>query len=87
MSYPKILIAPPGPKARDIVERDHALISPSFGRVYRLVIKSSDGCIITNVDGNKFIDMNAGLAVLNIRARASSLEIFEEYLNEVEAED
>ena len=69
MSYPKIVVTPPGPKARDIVERDHALISPPLGRVYPLVIKSGGGCIITDIDGNEFIDMNAGLAVLNVRAR------------------
>ncbi len=69
MSYPKIVVTPPGPRAREIVDRDHALISPSFGRAYPLVIKSGDGCIITDVDGNKFIDMNAGLAVLNVGHR------------------
>lgn len=66
MSYPKIVVTPPGPKARAIVERDNAIISPSFGRVYPLVIKSGEGCIITDVDGNEFIDMNAGLAVCSV---------------------
>jgi len=66
MGYPKILVKPPGPKAREIVERDHAIISPSFGRAYPLVIKSGRGCIITDVDGNEYIDLNAGLAVCNV---------------------
>jgi 4-aminobutyrate aminotransferase len=66
MGYPKIVVKPPGPKARAIVERDHAVISPSFGRVYPLVIKSGKGCIITDVDGNEYIDLNAGLAVCNV---------------------
>ncbi len=66
MRYPKIVVTPPGPKAKEIVEKDHALISPSFGRAYPLVIKSGKGCIITDVDGNEFIDLNAGLAVLNV---------------------
>lgn len=66
MSYPNILVKPPGPKARAIVERDHAVISPSFGRAYPLVIKSGRGCIITDVDGNEYIDLNAGLAVCNV---------------------
>ncbi len=65
-SYPIIVVKPPGPKARKIVERDHAIISPSFGRVYPLVIKSGRGCIITDVDGNEYIDLNAGLAVCNV---------------------
>jgi 4-aminobutyrate aminotransferase len=66
MSYPNILVKPPGPKAKAIVERDHAVISPSFGRAYPLVIKSGSGCIITDVDGNEYIDLNAGLAVCNV---------------------
>ena len=66
MGYPNIVVKPPGPKARKIVERDHAIISPSFGRVYPLVIKSGRGCIITDVDGNEYIDLNAGLAVCNV---------------------
>jgi len=69
LGYPKIVVTPPGPKARGIVERDHALISPSFGRAYPLVIKSGLGSIITDVDGNEFIDMNAGLAVCSIGHR------------------
>ena len=52
MRYPKIVVTPPGPKAKEIVDKDHALISPSFGRAYPLVIKSGKGCIITDVDGN-----------------------------------
>ena len=66
MGYPKIVVKPPGPKAREIVERDHAIISPSFGRAYPLVVKSGRGCIITDVDGNEYIDLNAGLAVCNV---------------------
>jgi 4-aminobutyrate aminotransferase len=66
MGYPKIVVKPPGPKAREIVERDPAVISPSFGRVHPLVIKSGQGCIVTDVDGNEYIDLNAGLAVCNV---------------------
>ncbi len=73
MGYPKMVVTPPGPKAREIVERDHALISPSFGRAYPLVIKSGLGSIITDVDGNEFIDMNAGLAVCSVGHKNSKV--------------
>ena len=66
MSYPKILVTPPGPKAKKVVAEDERLISPSFGRAYPLVVKEAKGCIVTDVDGNQFIDMNSGLAVTNI---------------------
>lgn len=66
MSYPKIITVPPGPKAKKVVSRDGAIISPSFGRAYPLVISSAEGCIIMDVDGNEYIDMNSGLACMNV---------------------
>jgi 4-aminobutyrate aminotransferase len=66
MSYPKIKVTPPGPKAKRVVERDAAVISPSFGRAYPLVVESAERNIVKDVDGNEFIDMNAGLAVCSV---------------------
>jgi len=66
MSYPKIVVTPPGPKAQKAVARDTRYISPSFGRAYPLVVKEAKGCIVTDVDGNQFIDMNSGLAVMSV---------------------
>jgi 4-aminobutyrate aminotransferase len=66
MKYPRIVVTPPGPKAKKIVERDKAVISPSFGRAYPLAVEKGEGNIITDVDGNAFIDMNAGLAVCSV---------------------
>lgn len=63
MVYPNIKVTPPGPKAQEIVRRDAKLVSPSFGRAYPLVVEKAEGCILTDVDGNEYIDMNAGLAV------------------------
>lgn len=63
MKYPDIKVTPPGPKAKEWVEKDKELVSPSFGRAYPLVLESAEGSILTDVDGNKYIDMNAGLAV------------------------
>ena len=66
MTYPKIKVTPPGPKAKAIVDRDKVVISPSFGRAYPLVVESAEGNIVTDVDGNEFIDMKAGLAVCSV---------------------
>ena len=64
--YPKIVVRPPGPKAREIVKRDSDIISQSYTRYYPLVIDSGYGCIVKDVDGNEYIDFNSGLACLNI---------------------
>lgn len=65
-SYPKIVVTPPGPKARELVKKDESLISPSYGRFYPLVVESAKGCIVKDVDGNEFIDFNSGLVCMNV---------------------
>ena len=64
--YPKIVVTPPGPKARELVKKDERLLSPSYGRFYPLVVESGKGCIIKDVDGNEFIDFNSGLVCMNV---------------------
>ena len=63
--YPKIVVRPPGPKARAVVKRDSDTISPSYTRYYPLVVDSGNNCIVKDVDGNEYIDFNSGLACLN----------------------
>jgi 4-aminobutyrate aminotransferase len=64
--YPKIVVTPPGPKAREYVKKDEQLLSPSYGRFYPLVVESGKGCIVKDVDGNEYIDFNSGLVCLNL---------------------
>ena len=54
----------PGPKAREIIARDQAVLSPSYTRCYPLVIKRGEGAVVEDVDGNRFLDFNAGIAVV-----------------------
>jgi 4-aminobutyrate aminotransferase len=54
----------PGPKATDLVERDRAVYTPAMGRVYPFVIERGEGCYVWDVDGNRYLDMNAGIAVV-----------------------
>jgi 4-aminobutyrate aminotransferase len=53
----------PGPKARDLLERDHRYVSPSYTRGYPLVVERGSGAVIEDVDGNLFLDFTAGIAV------------------------
>jgi len=53
----------PGPKARAIIERDQAVISPSYVRGYPFVMDHGQGCDVWDVDGNHFLDFAAGIAV------------------------
>src|SRR5258705_13984291 len=54
----------PGPLARAIIERDARVVSPSYTRAYPLVAEKGEGAIIEDVDGNRFLDFNAGIAVV-----------------------
>lgn len=53
----------PGPLARQIVDRDKAVISPSYPRSYPFVMDHGRGVEVWDVDGNRFLDFSAGIAV------------------------
>jgi 4-aminobutyrate aminotransferase len=55
----------PGPKARAVIRRTSKVISPSISRDDPLVVESAHGSVVTDVDGNKFIDFSSGIAVLS----------------------
>jgi 4-aminobutyrate aminotransferase len=53
----------PGPKAKAIIERDHNVVSPSYPRGYPFVMDHGLGTEVWDVDGNRFLDFAAGIAV------------------------
>jgi 4-aminobutyrate aminotransferase len=55
----------PGPKARALVKRDQAVISPSYPRGYPFVMDHGLGTEVWDVDGNRFLDFAAGIAVVS----------------------
>jgi len=60
---PNLVTPLPGPKAQEIIERDNAIISPSYTRCYPFVMRRGEGAIAEDVDGNRFLDFAAGIAV------------------------
>jgi 4-aminobutyrate aminotransferase len=63
MTAPSITTPLPGPRAKAIIERDAKYVSPSYTRDYPLVIASGKGAVVEDVDGNRFLDCAAGIAV------------------------
>src|SRR5580692_2956109 len=61
---PQLVTALPGPQARQLIERDHKVVSLSYTRDYPLVAKSGRGALVEDVDGNVFLDFAAGIAVV-----------------------
>jgi 4-aminobutyrate aminotransferase len=61
--YPRIVVPPPGPKAKAVIDRDAAWTSTSYIKEYPLVVARGQGAMIEDVDGNRFLDFMAGIAV------------------------
>ena len=63
---PEIRSELPGPAALEIIKADARWVTPSYPRPdYKLVIKKAQGVWLEDVDGNIFLDCNAGVAVCN----------------------
>ncbi|HEV7373489.1 MAG TPA: acetyl ornithine aminotransferase family protein [Pyrinomonadaceae bacterium] len=61
---PEIKTALPGPKGAEIVAADHQYVTPSYPRPsFKLVAERAEGVWVEDVDGNIFLDCNAGVAV------------------------
>jgi 4-aminobutyrate aminotransferase len=60
---PDIKTPLPGPKATALIERDRKYVSPSYTRDYPFVIARGEGAVLEDVDGNRFLDCAAGIAV------------------------
>jgi 4-aminobutyrate aminotransferase len=63
MTTSHILTELPGPKAKALLERDAAVVSPSYPRDYPFVMSHGRGVETWDVDGNRFLDFAAGIAV------------------------
>jgi 4-aminobutyrate aminotransferase len=61
---PEIKTALPGPKGQEIISADHEFVTPSYPRPsFKLVAERAAGVWVEDVDGNIFLDCNAGVAV------------------------
>ena len=64
MDLPHLAGPLPGPRAKAVMARDARAVSPSYTRGYPLVVHSASGAMVQDVDGNRFLDFNAGIAVV-----------------------
>ena len=63
MDAPNLKTPLPGPKAAALIGRDQQYVSPSYTRDYPLVMAGGQGAVVEDVDGNRFLDCAAGIAV------------------------
>ena len=60
---PRLVTAVPGPRTRAQVERDERVTSPSLPRAYPFAPVRGRGCVVEDLDGNRYLDFAAGIAV------------------------
>jgi 4-aminobutyrate aminotransferase len=63
---PRIVGPLPGPRSARWLQRDDRVMSPSYTRAYPLVVRRARGAMIEDMDGNRFLDFTAGIAVTNV---------------------
>ena len=62
----KFICRRPGPKSVAIIRRDGKVSSPSLTREYSFVYKKAKGMEIWDVDGKKYLDFSASVAVMGV---------------------
>lgn len=55
----------PGPRSRELVARREAAVPNGLYKAHQIAIASASGALVTDVDGNTFIDFIGGIGVLN----------------------
>src|SRR5262245_1070621 len=63
LQVPWIRTELPGPRAGQLIVTDEQYTSPSYTRVYPLAVERGYGAVIEDVDGSRFLDFTAGIAV------------------------
>jgi 4-aminobutyrate aminotransferase/(S)-3-amino-2-methylpropionate transaminase len=56
----------PGPRSREIGERKGRVVADPLGFYLPIVITDGRGAIVTDVDGNSFVDFTGGVGCLNV---------------------
>src|ERR1700755_1869079 len=62
-TVPDVRTPLPGPRGQELLAGAADASSPSYTRIYPLVVARGEGCVIEDVDGNLFLDFTAGIAV------------------------
>lgn len=55
----------PGPRSRELLARREAAVPNGLYKAHHIAIESASGALVTDVDGNTFIDFVGGIGVLN----------------------
>ena len=62
----KLVTEIPGPRSRALMEEHTQYVCPGVGSAMPVFAESASGSVITDVDGNRFLDLAAGIAVTGV---------------------
>ena len=66
---PKIVVTPPGPKSIELMRLREKYVPKAVYNVTPIFVAESEGSVIKDVDGNKYIDFATGISCLNVGHR------------------
>src|SRR6187200_518004 len=55
-----------GSRSRAILERKNRVVAAALGGTFPMVAASAQGALLTDVDGNTFVDFTGGVGCLNV---------------------
>jgi 4-aminobutyrate aminotransferase/(S)-3-amino-2-methylpropionate transaminase len=64
--YIRLVTDIPGPRSREIVARREAATPPGAAKLTPIAVESAHGALVTDVDGNRFIDLAGGIGTLAV---------------------
>lgn len=56
----------PGPRSRELLEAKRRAVADAFDIHAPIVVERAEGALVTDVDGNRLIDLSGGLGALNV---------------------
>ncbi|WP_047864249.1 4-aminobutyrate--2-oxoglutarate transaminase [Rubrobacter aplysinae] len=66
MSEIELVTEVPGPKSREMIERHESHVARALSLGFPAAIERAEGALLTDVDGNTFIDLAGGVGTMNV---------------------
>ena len=62
---PKLITSAPGPKSKQVIDKDRKYVSHAYDRLFQFTMKKASGASVMDADGNVYLDFSAGISVMN----------------------
>src|SRR3990170_6689977 len=66
MSHIKLVTEIPGPRSREVLADHERYVARALALGFPAAVQKAEGALLTDVDGNQFIDLAGGVGVLNV---------------------